>query len=172
MKIHTFSPIQDFDNLNDRALWSAYWIKPQYYHYQLRLPVRYASNLDEWEDPSNHYQLDEIDLRHRFERLPIISAWVQQEDFKTYLHWQCHVVTTRPLDTNLVRTVMYPECFYKINCYCKAARVPWDSMRYCTKISTRVMGPYFYNATYETPNCRSCNDEGCLLCSPMLLNAL
>lgn len=171
MKIHTFSLIP-FGFKSDRDLWSAYWVKEQYLHYQLRLPVRYASTPEEYEDPSNHYQLDMLTLRSKLLRLPIISAWVQQEKFKGYDHWQCHIVTTRSLDTNWVRTVMYPESFYRVNCYCKRARDPWASMMYCTKTDTRVDGPYFYNATEETPNCRACNDEGCLLCSPMLLNAL
>lgn len=172
---YTFNELEFPLGPQHKALWSTYWCKPQYYHYQVRLPVRYATSLEEFKDPINHYQLDVTFLPYYMRLLPVLNAWCQQEKDKTYDHWQCHLVCYKPIDTQLVRRVMYPEAMYKVNIYCRVARDPWDSVRYATKERSRVLGPYFYTAPLiepKTVTCSKCQDKGCLVCSGLLLNAL
>lgn len=163
---------EDFPSSVTKDLWRSYWVKPNYFHYQVRLPVHYSTTLEEFKDAANHYQLCSIMLTYGFAKLPILNAWFQLEQDKTYDHWQCHLVCYKPIDTQLVRLMMYPECCYKINIYVRVARDPWDSVGYATKIRSRVLGPYFYTAQRLTAKCTRCDDIGCFDCSAMSINAL
>jgi len=173
MNKYSYQPLEFPFEDKHRDLWKAYWIKDGLYHYQLRLPVHYAMTLEDYKDPINHYRLCDVMLTYNFAKLPIINSWFQLEmGSNHYTHWQAHVVTTTPIDTNLLRAVMYPEATYKVNLYCRVARDPWDSVNYCTKERTRVQGPWFYTASRRPIECERCKDIGCLDCSGMSLNAL
>lgn len=155
--------------------WKDYWTRDGFHHYQVRIPRYYALTKELYNDPMNRYEVDVDTMSRALPELPILKAWFQMELAGRYYHWQIHLVCYQHINTQLVRQQFFSEAMYRVNMYCSKVKNPFVSYNYCTKEDTRFIGPFVWTGPPGSPKpplCSSCRDDGCILCSGILSNAL